>query len=133
VARSWRKVLTKYAKAQHLSEGAERDLALHATRKAAKRARYTAEAAAPVLGKPATKLARQAERLQEALGRRQDALVAQQELIQLAARTTLPATDAFSLGLLLADERHEAAAAHRDLAPLWKKAAKPKLLRTLKA
>ncbi|MEU4223694.1 CYTH and CHAD domain-containing protein [Nonomuraea sp. NPDC026600] len=133
VARSWRKVLTRYTEAQKLPEGAERDRALHSTRKAAKRARYTAEAAAPVLGIPAKKLAKQAERLQETLGRRQDALVAQQELTQLATRPGLRVADAFTLGLLLADERHAADAALRDLAPVWKKAAKPGLLKALNA
>ncbi|MFG1685700.1 CHAD domain-containing protein [Nonomuraea sp. NPDC049269] len=133
VARSWRKVLTRYTEAQRLPEGAERDRALHSTRKAAKRARYTAEAATPVLGKPAKKLAKQAERLQETLGRRQDALVAQQELTQLATRPGLRVADAFTLGLLLADERHAADAALRDLAPVWKKAAKPRLLNALNA
>ncbi|MBT2231454.1 CYTH and CHAD domain-containing protein [Nonomuraea sp. NEAU-A123] len=133
VARSWRKVLTRYTEAQRLPEGAERDRALHSTRKAAKRARYTAEAAAPVLGKPAKKLAKQAERLQETLGRRQDALVAQRELTQLATRPGLRVADAFTLGLLLADERHAADAALRDLAPVWKKAAKPGLLNALNA
>ncbi|MEV0346203.1 CYTH and CHAD domain-containing protein [Nonomuraea sp. NPDC050680] len=131
VAKSWRKVLGKYAKAEHLPPGAERDQALHATRKAAKRARYTAEAATDVLGKPAAKLAEHGERLQDAFGRRQDALVAQQQLIQLATRANLSAADAFTLGLLLAEERHEAAEAYRALAPIWKKAAKPKLLRAL--
>ncbi|GAA3588494.1 CYTH and CHAD domain-containing protein [Nonomuraea rosea] len=132
VARSWRKVLTKYGKAAHLPEGPERDRALHSTRKAAKRARYTAEAARPTLGKPAKKLARQAERLQEALGRRQDALVARRQLARLATRPGLTTADAFTLGLLLAGERHEAAAADRGLAPVWDKAARPKLLRALK-
>ncbi|MEV0390771.1 CYTH and CHAD domain-containing protein [Nonomuraea sp. NPDC050643] len=131
VAKSWRKVLRRYAEAEHLPEGPQRDRALHSARKAAKRARYTAEAATPFLGKPVKKLAEQAERLQEALGRRQDALVARQQLTRLATRPGLTAADAFTLGLLLADERHEAAEADHALAPTWKKAARPKLLRAL--
>ncbi|MFC5835302.1 hypothetical protein [Nonomuraea insulae] len=39
--------------------------------------------------------------------------------------------DAFTLGLLLGDERHEAADAYRDLAPIWRKSTKPKLLNAL--
>lgn len=132
VAKSWRKVLSKYAEARHLPAGPESDRALHSTRKAAKRARYTAEAATPSLGKPARKLAKQAERLQEALGRRQDALVARRQLTQLATRRGLTTADAFTLGLLLATERHEVAEADHALAPAWDRGADPKLLRALK-
>jgi CHAD domain-containing protein len=122
VAKSWRKVLTRYAEAERLPEGTERDRALHSTRKAAKRARYTAEAATPALGKPAKKLAKQAETLQEALGRRQDALIAQDRLTRLGTRPDLSAADAFTLGLLLDDERREADEAQIDLTPYLDKA-----------
>jgi CHAD domain-containing protein len=133
VARSWRKVLARYARAERLHEGPERDDALHSTRKAAKRARYTAEAAAPVIGKPADKLAKQAERLQETLGRRHDAIVAQERLAEIASRPDLPGADAFTVGMLAGTERCEAAAALRDLPSTWKKASNPKLLRAIES
>jgi inorganic triphosphatase YgiF len=65
-------------------------------------------------------------------GRRHDALVARRQLAQLATRPGLTTASAFTLGLLLAGERHEAAEADRGLAPVWDKAARPKLLRALK-
>ncbi|MEO3872827.1 CYTH and CHAD domain-containing protein [Nonomuraea sp. B12E4] len=133
VVKSWRKVLDKYARAERLPEGTERESALHSTRKAAKRARYTAEATTPALGKPAAKLARRAEDLQEALGRYQDAVVAQRQLTEIADRPDPTPGDAFTLGLLLGTERGEAAEALRDLPSARKHAARTaKHLRALK-
>ncbi|MFI6742914.1 CHAD domain-containing protein [Nonomuraea sp. NPDC050451] len=134
VARSWCKALDKYAHAERLPDGEERDRALHSTRKAAKRARYTAEAAAPALGKPAAKLAARAEDLQETLGRHQDAVVARQRLMEIAAEPDLSTADAFTLGLLLGAERRAAAEAVRDLRPARRHAAKSAVhLRAMKA
>ncbi|SDK85019.1 CYTH and CHAD domain-containing protein [Nonomuraea jiangxiensis] len=133
VVKSWCKVLDKYARAERLPTGTEREHALHSTRKAAKRARYTAEAATPALGKPAAKLARRAEDLQEALGRYQDAIVAQRQLTEIAERPGPSPDDAFTLGLLLGTERGEAADALRDLPPARRHAARTaKQLRALK-
>ncbi|MFI1919475.1 CHAD domain-containing protein [Nocardia sp. NPDC020380] len=58
---------------------------LHDIRKAAKRLRYSAEAAADVLGDPATDLARNAKRLQTVLGDHRDAIEALQTLRTHAA------------------------------------------------
>lgn len=52
------------------------DAALHAVRIRAKRARYAAEAASDVIGKPARRFARRAAQIQEVLGNHQDAVVA---------------------------------------------------------
>ncbi|HSF98263.1 MAG TPA: CYTH and CHAD domain-containing protein, partial [Ornithinibacter sp.] len=49
-----------------------RDEALHEVRKKAKRLRYGAESATPVLGKRARRLATRAKKVQDALGARQD-------------------------------------------------------------
>lgn len=54
----------------------------HRARIKAKRARYAAEAAAPVLGKPS----KHAKRLQTLLGEHQDAVVAAERLLELARR-----------------------------------------------
>ena len=59
--------------------GQPREVALHETRKAAKRARYAAEAAAPGLGHhaggKAERLARRMKQLQSVLGDHQDAVI----------------------------------------------------------
>jgi CHAD domain-containing protein len=63
------------------------DDALHALRIRAKRARYAAEALEPFVGKRATRFARAAGRLQDVLGRHQDAVVAIDRLSAVAARS----------------------------------------------
>jgi CHAD domain-containing protein len=62
------------------------DEALHAFRIRTKRARYAAEALEPYVGKRATRFARSAGRLQDVLGRHQDAVVAIEKLSEVAAR-----------------------------------------------
>ncbi len=109
VARAWRKMMSRYERAAHLPAGQERDVALHGTRKAAKRARYTAEAASAALGSPAAKLARRAERLQDVLGEHHDSVVAIQRLAATTERPDTPAADLFVAGRLSEVERQEGA------------------------
>ena len=71
---------------------------LHEVRKAAKRARYAAEVAAPSAGSPAQGLAHRMEELQELLGHHQDSLMAQALLDDIASR--MSERHAFALGLL---------------------------------
>jgi CHAD domain-containing protein len=131
VTKAWRKMIRRYTKAERLPAGDERDTALHKTRKAAKRARYTSEAATAALGSPATKLARRAERLQDVLGAHHDGVVAAQHLARIAGRPDIPAADVFILGRLTELQRWKGTHALRRLPAAAKKAAKPKQLRTL--
>ncbi|GAA4609928.1 CYTH and CHAD domain-containing protein [Actinoallomurus liliacearum] len=133
VAKAWRKMLRRHAHAAGLPAGPARDAALHRTRKAAKRARYTAEAAAPALGSPAKKLLRRAERLQELLGAHHDGVVAAERLGELARRPGTPAIEAFALGRLSEREERDRERPLRDLPAAVKKAAKRKPLRRLGA
>ncbi len=71
---------------------------LHEVRKAAKRARYAAEVAAPLAGSAAHALARRMEELQELLGHHQDSLMIRALLDDLASR--LSEQHSFALGLL---------------------------------
>jgi CHAD domain-containing protein len=59
---------------------------LHKLRIRGKRARYTAELAQPLRGKPAKRFVKRAKRLQDLLGEHQDAVVAEQEIRELARR-----------------------------------------------
>ncbi|MEV4557968.1 CYTH and CHAD domain-containing protein [Kitasatospora sp. NPDC049285] len=86
-----------------LPPGQERDAALHRARKAAKRARYTAECTAPLLGNRARRLAKHTKRLQKALGAHQDGVVAEGTLRELAAQA--PPQIAFGLGVLHTHQR----------------------------
>ena len=73
----------------------DRDPALHRARKAAKRARYTAEVCVPVLGSRAKKAVRKWRSIQDDLGEHQDGVVAAEFLRTLAGDDT-----DFMLGVL---------------------------------
>ncbi|MEO9139509.1 MAG: CYTH and CHAD domain-containing protein, partial [Jatrophihabitans sp.] len=81
--------------------------ALHLARKAAKRARYTAELTAPVLGKAARSSFKAAKRLQTDLGHRHDAVLAVAFLQRVGAVAGAAAGEnGFTFGVLLANEIH---------------------------
>ena len=82
---------------------------LHQARKAGKRARYAAEAAAQALGKKGSKLAKRASRLQTLLGEHQDAVVATELLRRIADQIADEGQNAFTYGILVADQRRIAA------------------------
>jgi CHAD domain-containing protein len=84
-------------------DDAGKNEALHRARKAAKRARYTAELSEPVLRKRAAASAKRAKKLQTTLGHRQDAVIAVEFLRRLgAAAGTTPGENGFTFGLLFA-------------------------------
>jgi len=68
------------ARVRRVAELADDDLLLHEVRKAAKRARYAADAAVPGCGAPYAELASAMSALQSVLGEHQDSLVAQELL-----------------------------------------------------
>ena len=97
---------------------------LHAARIAAKRARYAAEAFAPMYGDRAATFLRRAAALQDVLGEHQDAVAAQAWLRGKVARST-PSV-AFVAGELAAEEARARAAARRAWPAAWRALAKPK-------
>lgn len=105
--RSHRRVDTHLRAAERRGPDVERDIQLHDARKAAKRLRYAAEAAAPVLGEPARALIRQVRQVQELLGERQDAIVALPVLRELGAAAALEGGNGFTFGVLHQQE-HQA-------------------------
>jgi CHAD domain-containing protein len=103
VGRQVRRV-RRAADAVPADDGAARDTALHEVRKAAKRARYAAESAAPVIGKPAQRLASRMEELQELLGEHQDAVTARALHRELGAAAYAAGENGFTFGILQAEE-----------------------------
>ena len=101
------------------------DAALHEVRIRAKRCRYAAEAAAPAVGKPATRFAVAVAELQGVLGDFHDAIVAEDWLRQAAARGS--AAQALVAGQLIAVERADAAVGRIAWKPAWKEASAKKL------
>lgn len=86
---------------ERLARTADDDVLLHDVRKAAKRARYAAEVAAPELGEPYDVLAAAMARLQSVLGDHQDSVVA----LSLLRVHPLLQDDPQAAELALAEER----------------------------
>ena len=93
----------------------------HSTRIAAKQARYSAESVAPIFGKAAKTLARQAESVQELLGEHQDAVVAA-EVLQRLSTAPRSGSFAFTLGLLYAHQEETLARTRAEFPALWSRA-----------
>ena len=96
-----------------------RDEALHEVRKKAKRLRYAAESATPVLGQRAKRLAKRARKVQDTLGARQDTVASRAWLEELASRAEGDTAVAFGAGRLHAREEHRADRAERDYDRAW--------------
>jgi CHAD domain-containing protein len=88
-----------------------RSEALHEVRKKAKRARYAAESAEPVLGKKGGRLASRMEDLQELLGEVQDSVASRKVLRELGMTAHLDSENAFTFGLLYKGEETAASSA----------------------
>ncbi|MFC1443397.1 CYTH and CHAD domain-containing protein [Streptacidiphilus sp. N1-10] len=127
--REQRRVALRLAEASATPAGPQHDQALHEARKAAKRARYAAEGARPVVGKSAGRLALRMKDLQELLGERQDALLACAALPELAAAAHRAGEPGFGYGVLYAGQRAAVAEADRRLPAARRAAGKRKLTR----
>lgn len=92
----------------------EREEALHATRKAAKRLRYAAESAVPLYDRRATRIAHRAQRVQEALGTHRDAVVARRLLAELEEAARAAGEDTTPYAALQDLENAAAAAAEAE-------------------
>jgi CHAD domain-containing protein len=97
----------------------DRDTALHEARKAAKRARYAAEAAIPVGGELATELAGVMESVQELLGDHHDSVVIRELLRTAALAAHAAGENAFSYGLLHARQAATADRLDAALPETW--------------
>ncbi|MFE2554569.1 CHAD domain-containing protein [Streptomyces sp. NPDC059352] len=110
-----------------LDPGRDLDVALHEARKAAKRARYAAEAARPTLGKPARKFAKRVKSVQSLLGEHQDGVVAREALRELGIQAHAAGESAFTWGLLHGREEAAAESAERSLPKAWARASAPEI------
>ncbi|MFM9442036.1 CHAD domain-containing protein [Streptomyces acidiscabies] len=104
------------------SSGPERDFALHEARKKAKRTRYSAEAAEPALGAPATAMVKVAKSLQNLLGDHQDSVMAREALREIAAQAHTAGENGFTYGVLYGREERRSAADEAELPGLWAEA-----------
>jgi CHAD domain-containing protein len=121
VRRPWKHLVNAV---ESLSEETNDD-ALHEVRIRAKRVRYAAEAVAPVLGKPAQRLASAVAEVQSVLGDLQDATVAEVWLRSAAVRSRSSA--GLVAGELIGLEQRKAADARKQWRSAWKAASKKSL------
>src|SRR6185503_11730736 len=101
----------------------------HEVRKMAKRARYAAESAAPVAGKPARRLGKRMEALQDVLGEHQDSVTARELVLELSVAAHLNGENGFTYGVMHAAERDLARDARRAYASALRKASTAKARR----
>ncbi|MFE2146365.1 CHAD domain-containing protein [Streptomyces sp. NPDC059456] len=127
VLKDHQRLATRVAAALGQEPGEPRDLALHSARKAAKRARYAAEAATPALGKPAKHLTKAVKSVQSLLGDHQDGVVAREALHGLGVQAAGAGESAFTWGVLYAREEALAERNERELPRVWQSAADPGL------
>jgi inorganic triphosphatase YgiF len=102
-----------------LPPGQDRDVALHEARKAAKRARYSSEAAQPVLGRPAAAHAGRMKGIQQLLGEHQDSVMCRAALAALREHAVRAGEDPAPYDALDRREREIAAAVEADLPGAW--------------
>jgi CHAD domain-containing protein len=114
VHHEWVRLEKRAKRAEHAQASVEHDAALHEVRKAAKRLRYAAESAVPVLGARAATLAARCEVIQDALGDHHDSVVTRQ-LLDTVRTSAGNATDSRSVFKdLHAREAHHAQTHERE-------------------
>lgn len=100
VRKAGRRVQDTANQADGHESGPQRDLYLHEVRIKAKRVRYAAEVARPVVGKPARTVGKAMAGVQETLGIHQDSVVQRQWLSMLADRAFEAGENSFTYGVL---------------------------------
>jgi CHAD domain-containing protein len=131
VSRSYRKTRRRMRRALEAPAGPARELALHQARKAAKQARYAAEAVAPVLGRDAARLGKRMKKLQTVLGDHQDTVVGRQLARRLGISAQLAGESAFSYGLFYGRDACEGARLQAKAAGAWREASRGRYRRWL--
>ncbi len=130
--RAYHRTRKRMRAARRSPAGHSSDLALHETRKAAKRSRYAAELLTPALGGDARRFARKMKQVQTLLGDHQDSVIARHVELELSKDAARAGENAFTYGVL---HQRDAAAASRTRAKAskaWKRAAKPAVRAWLK-
>ena len=131
VAHSYRTTRRRMRRALAASPGQDRDVALHQARKAAKRARYAAEAAGEVAGRDAIRFAKQMKRVQTVLGDHQDTVIARQLERRLGVAAYLAGENSFSYGLFYERDACDARMLQELADDTWRRASRRRYRRWL--
>jgi CHAD domain-containing protein len=129
---AWRRTRRAADHAAAAPAGAARETALHEVRKAAKRARYAAEAADPVIGKPAKTFGKRMKSVQQLLGEHQDAVIIGAELRQLGLQAHGAGENGFSFGRLHALYQTRAERLRDEYPDVWQAASRKRYRRWMK-
>jgi CHAD domain-containing protein len=112
----WSRLRARSRKALSTEPGTVRDERLHVARKAAKRARYLAEAVTPVLGRRAEKMGKVAAHAQRVLGHYQDGVITFALLADAGEQAFRQGENSFVLGRMQAREAAAMAELYADFA-----------------
>ena len=114
-----------------MAAGHDKDLALHEARKAAKRARYTADVLIPIAGRKARRFSRRMTRIQAVLGDHQDLVVARAAIRDLGVSAHRAGENAFTYGLLYERDAETAGKLQHRAKRAWRKSSRAKYRRWL--
>jgi CHAD domain-containing protein len=119
VRQARRRVRRRARRATRAPAGKPREAALHETRKAAKDARYTAEAASLAGRKKDRKLAKRMKKLQSMLGDHHDAVVARDTARDIGVRAYQAGENAFAFGILYERCQRDASSLEEQTRAKW--------------
>jgi CHAD domain-containing protein len=121
-----RRLRRRMGRTRHAPAGPGRDTALHEARKAAKHARYAAEAVSPAFGKQARRFAKRVKKVQSVLGDHHDGVVTRATIRELGVQAHLVGENAFTFGILYEQDACRAEDLEAEARRAWKRAAKHK-------
>jgi CHAD domain-containing protein len=119
VRRDARRLARAVKAARTAPAGQGRDEHLHEARKAAKRARYAAEAVIPAIGRPAERFAGAAKELQTLLGDHHDSVELRRLLLRVCVEAEADGESGFTYGRLHALEQARAEGLEAQLPAAW--------------
>jgi CHAD domain-containing protein len=131
VRRARRRLRRRMCRALGSPAGPGRDTSLHEARKAAKHARYAAEAASPAFGKQARRFAKRVKKVQSVLGDHHDGVVTRATVRDLGVQAHRAGENAFTFGVLYAQDACRARALEAQARRAWKRATRPAIGRWL--
>jgi len=126
-----RRLRRRMRRALSSAAGPGRDTALHEARKAAKHARYAAEAASPAFGEQARRFARRVKKVQSVLGDHHDGVVTRATVRDLGVQAHLAGENAFTFGVLYEQDACRARDLEAQARRAWKQASRPAVDRWL--
>jgi CHAD domain-containing protein len=126
VAVAYRRLAKRIRRALDMPPGHDKDLALHEARKAAKRARYTADVLVPIAGKKARRFSRRMTKIQTVLGDHQDSVIARATIRDLGISASRAGENAFTYGVLYELDAQTASELQHKAGRVWRHASRPK-------